>query len=116
MQNVDVAAPGVGILSSIPGNDHLTLSGTSQATPFVTNAVGRIMDMNPALTIPQVKEILFVRLTGRAFLQGKVATGGVANPTRALRATELMMANHSYGRRNCPGPCRGPGYAGNRRA
>jgi cell wall-associated protease len=95
VQNVDIAAPGVGILSSIPGDDHLTLSGTSQATPFVTNVVGRIMDMNPALTIPQVKEVLFGTVDRKAFLQGKVATGGIANPTRALRATSLMLSGQA---------------------
>ncbi|MCP6553482.1 S8 family serine peptidase, partial [Klebsiella pneumoniae] len=36
-QKVDVAAPGVAIVAPIPGKQYLALSGTSQATPFVTN-------------------------------------------------------------------------------
>lgn len=92
---VDVAAPGVGILSSIPGDAHLTLSGTSQATPFVTNVAGRIRDVGPNLTIPQVKEIIFGTVDHKDFLQGKVATAGVVNPARAVLAAQLMVARGS---------------------
>src|SRR5690606_10906985 len=55
---VDVAAPGVGILSSVPGNDRLHLSGTSQAAPYVSNVAGRIVDANLALRPAQIRTIL----------------------------------------------------------
>jgi hypothetical protein len=90
-----VAAPGVGILSSIPGDTHLTLSGTSQATPYVTNIAGKIRDAGPNLTIPQVKELLMRTVDHKDFLQGKVVSGGIVNGGRAVRAAELMVANHT---------------------
>ena len=34
---VDIAAPGVGIKSLIPGGQEVQLSGTSQAAPYITN-------------------------------------------------------------------------------
>jgi subtilisin family serine protease len=90
--SVDVAAPGVGILSTIPGNTYLTLSGTSQATPFVTNIAGQIRDAQPSLTIPQVKQILMGTVDYKDYLKDKVASGGIVNPGRALLAAKLTAS------------------------
>jgi hypothetical protein len=55
---VEVAAPGVGILSTVPGNQYVTVSGTSQAAPFVTNVAGMVLDTNPSLSNSDLKKIL----------------------------------------------------------
>ena len=52
---VEVAAPGVGIRSAIPGDDYIHISGTSQAAPFVADIAGQIMDINSSLPIKDVK-------------------------------------------------------------
>ncbi len=88
---VDVAAPGVGILSTIPGNEHLTVSGTSQAAPYVTQIAGKIIDANPKLTVAQVKQVVLQTVDQKAFLAGKVSTGGIANLDRAVRAAKLSL-------------------------
>jgi subtilisin family serine protease len=90
-KNVEVAAPGVGIVSAIPGNDHLALSGTSQATPFVTRVVGRIMDANSKLAFADVKQILMGTVDKKSFLEGKVKSSGVVNEERAVKAAELSL-------------------------
>ncbi len=88
---VEVAAPGVGILSSIPGNEHLRVSGTSQAAPFVTNVVGRMMDVNPNMTFIQIKKILMDTVDFKEFLKDKVTSGGIVNADRAVLAAELLL-------------------------
>jgi subtilisin family serine protease len=94
---VDIAAPGVGIVSAIPGNEYLALSGTSQAAPFITRLAGAIMDANPKLTLTAVKQIMMQTVDKKVFLQGTVASEGIANEERALRAaslsTQLPLAN-----------------------
>ena len=87
----DVAAPGVGIISSIPGNQYMAVSGTSQASPFVANVVGRIMNANPSLTFEQVKEVLMQTSDMKDFLKDKVRSGGIVNPERAVKAAELAL-------------------------
>ena len=89
---VEIAAPGVGIESSIPGNQHLTVSGTSQASPFVANIAGQVIDANPKLSNPQVKEILMATVDFKDFLKGKVVSGGIVNPERATLAARLSTS------------------------
>ncbi|MBC7714326.1 MAG: S8 family serine peptidase, partial [Rhizobacter sp.] len=86
---VDVAAPGVAILSTAPTQTYLPLSGTSQAAPFVTNAIAQAKDMNPALSAADIKSIILGTVDVKAFLKGKVATSGIVNKARVLRAAEL---------------------------
>jgi cell wall-associated protease len=88
---VEVAAPGVGIESSIPGDMHLTVSGTSQASPFVANIAGQILDQNPALALTDVKKIIMGTVDLKPWLQGKVVSQGVANPSRAILAAKMSL-------------------------
>jgi len=86
---VDVAAPGVIIKSSIPGNQYLELSGTSMAAPFVTNVAARLKDLNPSLSPAGLKRLLCETVDVKPWLQGKVRTSGIVNPHRAYKAAEL---------------------------
>lgn len=88
---VDVAAPGVGILSSAPGNNYVKVSGTSQAAPYVAGVAGKVIDTNPALTPKQVKDIILQTVDAKSFLVGKVKTGGTVNINRATRAALLSL-------------------------
>lgn len=54
----DVAAPGVKVLSSMPGGKYGTMSGTSMATPHTTGAIALLYQAKPGLKIAQVREIL----------------------------------------------------------
>ncbi|BCX04599.1 MAG: hypothetical protein KatS3mg053_2537 [Candidatus Roseilinea sp.] len=55
---LDVMAPGVSIMSTVPKNDHDTLSGTSMAAPHVAGVVGLLLAQRPNLTNEQVRDIL----------------------------------------------------------
>ena len=86
---VDVAAPGVAILSTTPAQTHIAMSGTSQAAPFVTNAIALAKDVNPALSAADLKSIILKTVDVKEWLKGKVATSGIVNKARVLRAAEL---------------------------
>jgi cell wall-associated protease len=88
---VDIAAPGVGILSAVPGGEYVQLSGTSQAAPHVANIAGQILDVNPKLKTSEVREILMGTVDQKDFLKGKVLSGGMANSTRALAAASYSL-------------------------
>jgi serine protease len=55
---VDIAAPGRGILSTIPFNKYINFSGTSMATPLVSSALGYLWSCFPTLTIDQIEALL----------------------------------------------------------
>lgn len=88
-QMVDVAAPGVGITSEMPGGGELILSGTSQAAPYVTQVAAAIKDENPDLSVYDLKRIIMGTVDKRDWLADKVKSSGIVNRDRAVRAAEL---------------------------
>ncbi|HLE10657.1 MAG: hypothetical protein A2504_12710 [Bdellovibrionales bacterium RIFOXYD12_FULL_39_22] len=86
---VDVAAPGVNILSATPNNNYLQVSGTSQAAPYVANIATQIRAINPKLSPKEVKRIILETADVKAYLVGKVKTSGLVNPARSVTAAEL---------------------------
>ena len=53
-----VTAPGVGIYSTIPGNEYATYNGTSMATPHVAGVVALMLSANPNLTDAEIRQII----------------------------------------------------------
>ncbi len=53
-----IAAPGVGIYSTIPGNKYDTYNGTSMATPYVAGLLGLLKSLRPDLTAQQAYNLL----------------------------------------------------------
>lgn len=84
---VHLAAPGVGVLSSIRNNGYAKFSGTSMATPHVSGAVALVMAQFPAMTNDQVKAAILGAVDVIPSLQGKTATGGRLNVARAVGGT-----------------------------
>jgi thermitase len=53
-----LTAPGVGILSTVPGNGFEKMSGTSMAAPFVAGAAALVWSIHPDWNAQQVKDRL----------------------------------------------------------
>jgi thermitase len=56
--DVEVAAPGVDVLSTIPGGQYATLSGTSMATPHVAGVAGVLWQLFPTDTAAGIRSRL----------------------------------------------------------
>jgi subtilisin family serine protease len=96
INRVDVAAPGVAIKSSIPGNRYLEVSGTSQASPSVAAVAAKLKEIRPALTPKELKSILVLTVDKKSFLKDKIVSEGMVNSLRALQAAKNLNArSHS---------------------
>lgn len=83
--SVDLAAPGVSILSTYPNNRYVALSGTSMATPHVAGVAALAWSVAPNATVAEIKSALLGGVDRVAGLAGKVATGGRLNAYTTLR-------------------------------
>jgi subtilisin family serine protease len=54
----DIAAPGLNVLSSVPGGTWKRYSGTSMATPHISGVIALLYQINPQFTIAEIEEIL----------------------------------------------------------
>jgi subtilisin family serine protease len=82
---VDIAAPGVGILSSVPGG-YSYYSGTSMAAPHVAGVAALILSNAPELKPWEVKGKILGGADLRVSLLGKVRSGARLNALGALLA------------------------------
>lgn len=73
--SVDIAAPGVKIMSTAPQNAYKQLSGTSMAAPAVSGAAALLWSSQPGMTAAQVKSRLLGRARRNLALTGQVANG-----------------------------------------
>jgi serine protease len=85
--SVDLAAPGVGVLSTTLGNTYSLFSGTSMATPHVAGAAALILAVNPDLDVAALREILLFSGDPLPALEGITVSGRRLNAASALAAT-----------------------------
>ena len=57
-RQLELMAPGVGILSTVPNNGYASYNGTSMASPHVTGAVALVWEAKPSLTNIQLRNLL----------------------------------------------------------
>ncbi|MBR5024080.1 MAG: S8 family serine peptidase, partial [Victivallales bacterium] len=78
-KNVDVAAPGYGILSTVPDSSLAGYSGTSMASPMVAGVAALLKSAFPAATAMDLKEAIIQGCDYVASLKGKVVSNGRVN-------------------------------------
>ncbi|MFM7034768.1 MAG: S8 family peptidase [Planctomycetia bacterium] len=98
---IDLAAPGIGIYSTLPGGNYGYLSGTSQAAPQVSGVVAMLAAVKPAITVAEVRAAIFGSVDSVAGLVGKTVTGGRLNAEAALTS----VISDSFSARIRVGPC-----------
>lgn len=81
---VDVAAPGENILSTVPGGKYAYMSGTSQATAFVTGLSALLLSKNRGLKPDQIRDLIRSSVDKLPSLKEKVYAGGKVNAYSAL--------------------------------
>jgi len=85
--SVDLAAPGTGIYSTMPGNDYADKSGTSMATPHVAGVAALMWAHRPQLSVYDIKDILLQSAEHIPNMKGMTVTSGRLNAYRALSQT-----------------------------
>jgi subtilisin family serine protease len=94
-QKPDISAPGERVLSSYYTSDtaYATLSGTSMACPHVTGVIALMYDVNPSLSVDDVRSILIETAT-----RGLPAPIGGLTTCSGIPYTQYPNYHYGYGR------------------
>lgn len=92
--SVDLAAPGVDILSTVNTSNtaYAEYSGTSMATPFVSGAAALLLAKNGSLSTATLKTRLLASVTQLPAWYGKVASGGRLNLNKLLSGANYTIS------------------------
>jgi thermitase len=88
--SVDIAAPGHRIRSSIPGNGAGYMTGTSQATAFVSGVAALIKAKYPDMKFDQVKNIILSSSLKVKTFEGKILGSGKLDASRAIELADSV--------------------------
>lgn len=85
---VDVAAPGMGIYSTLPSNRYGYMSGTSMAAPMVSGVAALVEAYYERPTAEDIRKIIHKTVLSDSALLGRTISGGIPDAYSALTSTE----------------------------
>ena len=88
--SVDIAAPGHRIRSAMPGNGAAYMTGTSQATAFVTGVASLIKAKYPGMKYDQIKNIILSSSLKVKNFEGKILGAGKLDAARAIELADTV--------------------------
>jgi hypothetical protein len=88
-RTVDLAGPGVNVLSTTRGGTYQSFSGTSMATPHVSGVAALATARFPGATPYTLKALLLGSVDAKASLAGRTATGGRLNAANAVNCADV---------------------------
>jgi subtilisin family serine protease len=90
---VDLAAPGVSILSTTPNDSYSWYSGTSMATPHVSGVVALLKAEYPWMTHTEIRDTILNNVDPIPELSGKMVTGGRLNAFSTFQQTDQPISD-----------------------
>ncbi len=84
--NVDVAAPGSSIYSTIRNNRYASYSGTSMASPTTTGMAAELLAINPNLGPLELKKLIMDTVTPKTPMANSMMTSGVVDLKTAIES------------------------------
>ncbi|HXH74282.1 MAG TPA: S8 family serine peptidase [Bacteriovoracaceae bacterium] len=88
--SVDIAAPGHRIRSAIPSNGAGYMTGTSQATAFVSGVAAMIKSKYPKMKYDQIKNIILSSSLKVKNFEGKILGAGKLDAGRAIELADSV--------------------------
>jgi subtilisin family serine protease len=88
--SVDIAAPGHRIRSAIPQGGSGFMTGTSQATAFVTGVAALIKSKHPKFSYEQVRNIILSSSVKVKNFEGKILGAGKLDAARAIELADAV--------------------------
>ena len=84
VRSVDLAAPGLAILSTVPNGQFRRLNGTSMAAPMVSGVATLIAAINPDATAAEIRDAILRSVDAVPSLAQRLSTGGRLNAFKAV--------------------------------
>lgn len=96
VRTVDLAAPGNNIYSTLPNSRYGYMTGTSQATAFVTGVIAVLKGKYPGAWHVDIISAVTDSVVHEKYLDSKAGSGGILNMERAIRTMELREFLKNY--------------------
>ncbi|MCB0853195.1 MAG: S8 family serine peptidase, partial [Bacteroidetes bacterium] len=94
--SVDLFAPGVGIYSTLPGDNYGYQNGTSMAAPMVSGAAALILSQKGSMSPVKISQYLQKSVSQYTSMRDKAAFGGRLNLSALIKAPRFWQKQNNF--------------------